>query len=318
MAACADPLPLPIPESPHGTQPGGEGFFSRCEIAWGRFRRWYLRRFRPNHEARWLALRQGDDPQFDRDVIDPRDLKYIRPVCRFWFHPKDDIFAAREHYGFARWGYAELVGFTIIFSVLGGLFCFLAGIAHWVFLAPALVVLLAQIEVIWFFRDPPRTPPADATAVVSPADGTVSHVETIDDPDFAGPVVRISIFLSVFNVHVNRVPRTGRVTAVRYFRGEFMDARNADCAQRNEQLWIDLVDTSTGAPIRVKQVSGAIARRIVCALKPGDDVEVGRRFGMIKFGSRTDLLVPAERVGEVIVKVGDKVRGAASILLRMR
>jgi phosphatidylserine decarboxylase len=268
--------------------------------------------------SNWLALRHGDDQRFDRDVIDPRDLKFIRPVCRFWFDPNDDVYAAREHYGFARWGYAELVGFSIVFLLSGGVCCFLAGAAHWVFLAPAIVVFLAQLEVLWFFRDPPRRPPADATVLVSPADGTISHVETVDDPDFSGPVVRISIFLSVFNVHVNRVPRSGQVTAIRYFRGEFLDARHADCARRNEQLWIDMVDASTGTPMRMKQVSGAIARRIVCALKPGDEVNVGQRFGMIKFGSRTDLLIPAERVAEVNVKVGDKVRGATSVLLRMR
>jgi phosphatidylserine decarboxylase len=318
MPACADPLPLPPPESPRGTQPGGEGYFSRCEIAWGRYRRRFLRRFRPDHVTRWRALRQGDDPRFERDVIDPRDLKYIRPICHFWFRPEDDIYAVREHFGFARWGYAELVGFSIILLFIGSLFCFLAGASHWIFLLPALVVLLAQLEVIWFFRDPPRTPPSDSTVLVSPADGTISHVETIDDPDFPGPILRISIFLSVFNVHVNRVPRTGRVTAVRYFRGEFLDARHADCARRNEQLWIDLVDAATAAPLRVKQISGAIARRIVCVLKPGDDVKIGQRFGMIKFGSRTDLLVPAERVANVNVKVGDKVRGASTVLLQMR
>jgi phosphatidylserine decarboxylase len=108
------------------------------------------------------------------------------------------------------------------------------------------------------------------------------------------------------------------VTDVRYFRGAFLDARHADCAVRNEQLWIDLVDAATGKPIRVKQISGAIARRIVCRLKAGDEVKVGERFGMIKFGSRTDVLVPVEWVGDVTVRVGDKVRGAETILLRHR
>src|SRR4029078_8219179 len=117
--------------------------------------------------------------------------------------------------------------------------------------------------------------------------------------------LRVSIFLSIFNVHVNRVPRNGRVTDVRYFRGEYLDAAHAVCAPRNEQLWIAMTDAATGQPIRVKQIAGAIARRIVCVLKPGDEVKAGERFGMIKFGSRTDVLLPASADVEVLVKVGD-------------
>jgi phosphatidylserine decarboxylase len=220
--------------------------------------------------------------------------------------------------GFARWGYAELVGFSLCLVALMGVFCFLAGLYHWSFLILAALILLVEIEILWFFRDPPRVPLFDPSAVVSPADGTISNVETINDPDFAEPMLRISIFLSIFNVHVNRVPRTGRVTAVRYFRGEFLDARHTDCAQRNEQLWLDLVDAATKAPIRLKQISGAIARRIVCKLKAGDEIKLGERFGMIKFGSRTDLLLPARLVDEVLVRVGDNVHGITTVLLRLK
>lgn len=312
------PKSLPTPETPQRTQPGGEGFFSRCEIAWGSIRRSLLRTFCPAYVARWRSLRQGTDDRFDRDVIDSRDLKYIRPGCKIWFRPDDDHYARREHFGFARWGFAELVGFSACLLGAIGVMCFLAGSLHWLFLMPAVALFLVQIEVLWFFRDPPRVPLFDPSAVISPADGTISHIETIQDPDFAEPMLRISIFLSIFNVHVNRVPRSGRVTAVRYFRGEFLDARHADCAQRNEQLWIDMTDAASGEPIRIKQISGAIARRIVCALKAGDEVHVGDRFGMIKFGSRTDLFVPARTVAEPCVHVGDKVRGAHTILLRFK
>jgi len=152
-------------------------------------------------------------------------------------------------------------------------------------------------------------------ALISPADGTVTQVETVEEPNF-GPALRVSIFLSVFNVHVNRVPRAGTVTAVRYFRGEYLDARHAECHVRNEQLWIDFAEAGTGRPIRVKQISGAIARRIVCKLKPGDEVRAGERFGMIKFGSRTDVLIPAAMAKEVLVKVGDKMSGGKTILIR--
>src|SRR5262245_26355378 len=99
MGDRTDSCPLPPSESPRGTQPGGEGFFSRCEIAWGGVRRWLLRRCYPGHVARWRALRHGEDAQFDRAVIDPRDLKYIRPICNLWFSRDDDVYAPREHYG---------------------------------------------------------------------------------------------------------------------------------------------------------------------------------------------------------------------------
>jgi phosphatidylserine decarboxylase len=144
-------------------------------------------------------------------------------------------------------------------------------------------------------------------------------VETVDDPDFPkGRALRVSIFLSVFNVHVNRIPWAGRVTRVQYFRGEYLDARHAECHARNEQLWVDVADVGTGWPIRVKQISGAIARRIVCKLKPGDEVKAGDRYGMIKFGSRTDVLVPVALAREVVAQVGDKVKGGKTILIRCR
>ena len=99
----------------------------------------------------------------------------------------------------------------------------------------------------------------------------------------------------------------GRVTALRYFHGEFLDARHADCGVRNEQFWIDLADTRSGSLVRVKQIAGAIARRIVCWLKPDEEVRAGERLGMIKFGSRTEVSLPVDRVQEALVKVGDTV-----------
>jgi phosphatidylserine decarboxylase len=144
-------------------------------------------------------------------------------------------------------------------------------------------------------------------------------VEEVDCPDFSGGrALRVSIFLSVFNVHVNRIPRSGRITKLRYYPGLFLDARNQDCHARNEQLWIDLEDGALGCPIRIKQIAGAIARRIVCWLREGEKVIAGDRFGMIKFGSRTDVLVPAGAVAEVVVKVGQSVKGGSMVLLRLK
>jgi phosphatidylserine decarboxylase len=119
-------------------------------------------------------------------------------------------------------------------------------------------------------------------------------------------------------VHVNRSPFAGDVVDVRYFPGEYLDARNAESAVRNEQLWIDMIEPTSKMPMRVKQISGAIARRIVCWLKPGDKLVKGARIGMIKLGSRTDLLIPAGAASEICVKVGDSVRGGATILLKLQ
>jgi phosphatidylserine decarboxylase len=318
------PICLPPAESPQGVQPGGVGFFGRCELAWGRLRRAFLRRLRPGHVEHWRKLRQGDCDGCQHDVIDPRDLKYVCNVCGYWFRPEDDVYAYRERLGFARYGFAELVGFSALLWGLALAFGWLANVvaaqpAQWAFIGLAFVALVVWLEVVWFFRDPRRSIPADADALLSPADGTVTHVETVDEAGFpGGKALRVSIFLSIFNVHVNRVPRAGRVKRVQYYRGAYLDARHPECATRNEQLWIDFADSATGRLMRVKQISGAIARRIVCRLKPGDEVQAGERYGMIKFGSRTDVLIPILMAREVIVQVGDKVKGGTTILIRVR
>lgn len=289
------------------------------ELAWGRLRRAWLRRFRPGYVRRMAAKRQGHCPDCSHDIIDPRDLKFYRNVCGRWFHPEDDSFRWRGRLGLARWGLAEVVVYSLLFFGLSALIVSLALLVHWGFWAPFLVVLFLWFQAVSFFRDPERTIPTDPSLLVSPADGTVTHLEDVDEPDFpGGRAFRISIFLSIFNVHVNRAPRAGRVVNVRYFPGAFLDARHSDCAVRNEQLWVDLEEADTRRPIRVKQISGAIARRIVCQLKVGEEVRAGERFGMIKYGSRTDVLVPASDVLVVLVRVGDTVRGGDSVLLRFK
>lgn len=264
------------------------------------------------------ARRQGACADCPHDVIDPRDLKYVRNVCGYWFHAEDDPFRWRGRLGFARHGLAELLLATVVFVAVMAALSAAALFVHAAFWCGAALALLVWLEVVWFFRDPNRTVPPEADALVSPADGKVTHVEEIDEPEFpGGRALRVSIFLSIFNVHVNRTPVAARVTQVRYFPGAFLDARNADSAVRNEQLWLDLVEEATGQPLRVKQISGAIARRIVCWVKPGDALSKGERFGMIKFGSRTDLLIPLDRAREICVKVGQTVRGGSTILLRL-
>jgi phosphatidylserine decarboxylase len=200
---------------------------------------------------------------------------------------------------------------------LGSLFVAGATTIHWAFWIPFAAASLVWLEIIYFFRDPERKVPDDPRTLVSPADGVITHLGEVDDADFpGGRAFRISIFLSIFNVHVNRIPRTGKIVDVRYFPGEFLDARHAECAVRNEQLWIDLHEPS-GRMIRVKQISGAIARRIVCTVKAGDEVTIGQRLGMIKLGSRTEVLLPVDAGYEITVKVGDAVNGASTVLMRM-
>jgi phosphatidylserine decarboxylase len=308
-----------ISREPTSIQPGG-GLCMSLELAWGRLRRAYLRFFRPTYVRQMIQRRQGHCKDCPHDIIDARDLKPYRNVCGYWFAAHDDSFQWREHLGLARSGLAELVCFSLVFLAFTALF----GIAGPVFHNEFLWLPLALIIPLWgfvisFFRDPRRLIPTDPSALVSPADGTVTHVEEADEADFpGGRALRISIFLSVFNVHVNRVPRTSRVVRVRYFPGCYLDARHSECAVRNEQLWVDLEEVDTARFLRVKQVSGAIARRIVCWLRPGEQVYAGDRFGMIKFGSRTEVLLPAGEAIDVRVKVGDKVKGGSTVLLSFK
>jgi phosphatidylserine decarboxylase len=171
----------------------------------------------------------------------------------------------------------------------------------------AIPVVLA-LFFLWFFRDPSRTIPAEANAIVSPGDGVVTEADWVETK--AGPRLRLSIFLSVFNVHVNRTPVAGRVTMVEHRKGKFLNAMNKDSAMLNEQTLI-VIDAG-GYEVSFKQIAGLLARRIVCNLKAGDVVERGQRMGLIKFGSRVDVLMPAD--AELKVSKGTKVQGGATVL----
>ena len=171
-------------------------------------------------------------------------------------------------------------------------------------------VLLAAFF-LWFFRDPQRAIPKGEGLIVSPADGVVTETVRIDTQD--GPRQRISIFLNVFDVHVNRTPIAGQITAVRYQTGKFLNAMNQECAERNEQNIVTV--RGDGIEIVFKQIAGLIARRIVFNYREGDKVERGQRVGLIKFGSRTDVILPAE--ADVRVKTGQRVKGGASIIAEM-
>lgn len=178
----------------------------------------------------------------------------------------------------------------------------------------ALVLLTPALFVAYFFRDPERfaedLPPG---AVLAPADGKVVAVSDTRMPIAGGPALMIDIFLSVFSVHINRSPVAGKVADLRYERGKFLNALKSHAARENENNVI-AIDTADGRHLELKQISGAIARRIVCTVKPGDTLLAGERVGMIKFGSRTQLFLPSEAVLRVSVQPGSRVKAGQTIL----
>jgi len=188
--------------------------------------------------------------------------------------------------------------------VLGGI----AFLAHWIIVAIVLICLAAFV--LYFFRDPERAVPAGPGLVVSPADGRV--VVVTDEQNAGRPGKRISIFLAIWNVHVNRSPTAGTITKLDYKPGKFMVAARERASLENEQ---NIISLATGAgEIMFKQIAGLIARRVVCWKKQGDSVARGERIGLVRFGSRVDLWVP--RDSEILVSVGDNVTGGSSVLAR--
>jgi phosphatidylserine decarboxylase len=172
---------------------------------------------------------------------------------------------------------------------------------------------LLALFMAYFFRDPRRQPPVDNDLVVSPADGLVTRVQVIDEKDEHSATL-VSIFLSPLDVHINRAPIAGRITNVAYSSGKFLMATDERASLVNEQNAL----TIEGEKVTVvcKQIAGILARRIVCWKKAGEQVQLGERFGMIKFSSRTDLILP-DRV-EVLVQKGNRVKGGTTIIGRIR
>lgn len=323
-STAAGPLPLePMDPLVRSIQPGG-GVIMRLELAWGHVRRFWLRTFRPGYVRRMAAARKGDHNVCPHEVLDPRDVKFHRNQGGYHWDAADDPFRWRDKIPFARAGLAELLFFgsltlgpavalAILLVAAPDLLPLAAVVALWL-----VVTGLAVVGglIVWFFRDPPRTVPAAPGLVISPADGTVASIEEIEYDEFiGGPAIKIGIFLSIFNVHLNRAPVVARVIGIKYRRGKFLNALRPESARENEQLSVRLQETA--APFRryiVTQITGAIARRIVCWIKPGDELDRGERFGMIKFGSRTELVLAREPGLVVRVKPGDKMRAGSSVM----
>ncbi len=182
-------------------------------------------------------------------------------------------------------------------------------------LVPAWICLFATLFVLSFFRDPERFTPTEPDLVISPADGKVIIAETVSDDTFTGgEAYKVSIFMNVFNVHVNRNPASGTIEKVIYKQGKFYSADSDKGALENEYCGC-VMKTDSGQRLAYVQIAGLIARRIICWLEPGDRVITGRRFGLIRFGSRVDLYLPLD--AELKVQVGEKVRAGETVLAKL-
>lgn len=209
----------------------------------------------------------------------------------------------------AKEGLREIAIATLILGALT-----VAGV--WLFWPVAILFVVLWLWVISFFRNPRRERSFEPGEMCAPADGTVTEVSELDThEEIGGPAVRIGIFLSLFNVHINRAPCSGRVRSISYHPGTFLDARHPESGKRNESntLVIDPDDPISG-PIVVRQVAGMLARRIICHATQNRHLPIGARFGLIKFGSRTELILPRRTDTEIRVEIGDKVRAGLTVV----
>ncbi len=220
-------------------------------------------------------------------------------------------------YGLKEWGS------TLVIAIL-----LIAGFVYlstrcW---APLWISLAVATLVVWlalaaFFRNPRREIPRDPALIVSPADGVVRDIEVVEfhQEPFTGEALRIGIFLSVFNVHLNRAAADWQTVSKVYREGRYLDARNPECARENEAM--TLGGTARAGefefPMAIRQISGAIARRIVCPVEPGRKLAKGEAYGMIKFGSRTELYLPVSANLETQVKIGDRVTAGETVMARV-
>ncbi|KYP10800.1 MAG: phosphatidylserine decarboxylase [Limnobacter sp. CACIAM 66H1] len=178
----------------------------------------------------------------------------------------------------------------------------------------SVIAWILFIFVLQFFRDPPRYIPAQKNAVVSPADGRIVAVERVEDPYAQREALKISVFMNVFNVHSNRIPIGGQIKSVDYFPGLFVNADLDKASTQNERNAI-VIHTESGATVTAVQVAGLIARRILCYVKPSENVEKGQRYGFIRFGSRVDVYLPTDSVPKVAI--GDKVSASSTVLAEL-
>ncbi|MHC4571988.1 MAG: phosphatidylserine decarboxylase [Planctomycetota bacterium] len=219
-----------------------------------------------------------------------------------------------------KYGWPQVVVFpAIVFiAMVIALLVLPKSLSVWSIIFLETIFAIVLVWVLSFFRDPKRIVPADKNLLLSPADGKVTDIEIVEEDDFiGGAAMRIGIFLSIFDVHINRAPCNVKVERISYRRGRYKNAMNPESGRLNESNDLRLIRTdSPNDRLIVRQISGAVARRIVCQAGEGQNLTGGEKFGMIKFGSRTELYVPAREGVKCLVQIGDKVKGGLSPLVR--
>ncbi|MCD6404511.1 MAG: phosphatidylserine decarboxylase family protein [Planctomycetes bacterium] len=300
---------------------------------WSKLRRFWLVTARRGYVRRHLALREGQCnrcglccrilfrcPYFDGTgckihgnhfsqckafPIDKRDIDLIRQMggeCGFSFKE-----APMKTAPFTRYGLRPVLAASGLSAAAAAGAAFLVG--WW-----ALLFLLPAAFVLYFFRDPERHSDDDSPNVVlAPADGTIVGIREVEMPLGGGKAVMIDIFLSILNVHMNRAPVAGTVAETKYQKGKFLNALRGVAGEVNENNLV-VIESPSGVRFALKQIAGVIARRIVCSVAPGDTIAAGERVGMIKFGSRTQVFIPADTGFEVCAEVGGHVRAGKTVL----
>ena len=219
-----------------------------------------------------------------------------------------------------KYGWPQVVIFPAVVILLMAVFAIVAPafLDSWVVLAVEAVLLGVLIWILMFFRDPQRLCPSDEDLLFAPADGKITDIEHVEENDFIGePALRVGIFLSLFNTHINRAPCNVRVETITYKEGRFKNAMNPQSGRVNESNTLGLIRTNHPKDkLIVRQISGAIARRIVCDTAEGQELTPGQKFGMLKFGSRTELYVPVRVEVKCLVHIGDKVKAGLTPLVK--
>jgi len=228
--------------------------------------------------------------------------RFLSDIFKAMKKMKSQKWPARADFPFARPGFV----YIILACMVTGLLFFMG----WTSMGVA--ASFVTVFICWFFRDPDRVIPREENALVSPADGRVIKAEKVAFNDYVeGECIKVSIFMNVFNVHVNRVPFSGAVEKTDYFPGKFFNASLDKASKDNERNAL-VIRTDSGKVYGVVQIAGLIARRIVCAIKKQDNLVRGDRYGMICFGSRLDLYLPEDT--DIAVRVGEKVSAGSSII----
>lgn len=314
---------------------------------WGKLRRLLLCTFYPDYVTASIAQRQGGCRRcgncckqlFSCPFLQPGNVcriygKRIRNCSRF---PIDSRDVAHLECGFtfpyevkadegmeiplSRYAYREILTF-----LGGGLLGLMGSAALFTYVSPLAGIVTAGFFVLmcgfslYFFRDPDRSIPEDENVLLAPADGKIVSIEEVDEPEYlGGRALKIGIFLSIFNVHINRSPCRGVVKFLKYKQGRFLNAMSSKSSLHNEANMVGIEgEGSAPRKVMVKQIAGAIAKRIVCELSLDDAVGHGQKFGMIKFGSRTEIFVPLEEGYEVVADLKSKVRAGVTILMRKK